>query len=144
MPIQQYYALDKEFLFRDRAQSAVTTDGYIGTQKNLGGQTLLPMIMVVNIEAIKVSAGDETYTLRVVGSQTADRSDSRVLAELVAGDAAGKHSTETADDEAGDQLLIPFLTTRGDENIQYLDLYLDVAGTSPSITFSAFATKPQF
>jgi hypothetical protein len=143
MAIQQYYPFDKELLFRDVAQSAVTADGYVGTQKNLGGQTLITMAMIINIEAIKVSAGDEAYTFRVVGSQTADRSDARVLAEITAGDAAAK-AIETADDAAGEQLVILFQTTRGDANQQYLDLHLDVTGTSPSITFSAFATKTMF
>lgn len=133
------YPMDAEHLFRDAGAVAVTADGYIGTQKDLQANTQKRAAMVINLEAIKVSAGNEAYTFRVVGSQTADRSDARVLGEVTLGDAAAK-TIDTADDLVGEQHVILFHTQRGGNMIRYLDLHLDVAGTLPSIQFSAFAS----
>lgn len=140
---QKYYAFDDELLFRDKGAAALTSTGYIGTQIDQGEAVLTEYVLVVGIEAMKVSAGDEVYTLRVVGSQTADRSDARVLAELPLGDAAAK-TIDTADDAVGDQIIIPFRSERpAGENQRYIDLHLTVAGTSPSTQFFAFLSKPQ-
>jgi hypothetical protein len=140
MPVQKGYPFDKELSYRAKGSAAVAASGYVGTQKDQGGAVLTEMVLVLNIEAIDVANGDEAYTFRVVGSQTPDRSDARVLAEYTVGDAAAK-PIDTADDMAGEQHVIQFNTQRAGYNQRYLDLRLDVAGTTPSITFSAFLSK---
>ena len=137
---QKYYTFDKELVYREPAQSALSADGYVGTQKNMKGAVLTELVMVINIESLDITTGDELYTFRVVGSETADRSDARVLATHVIGLASAK-TIDTVDDAAGDQIVMRFATELNGVNFQYLDLHLDVAGTTPSIAFSAYASK---
>jgi hypothetical protein len=140
--MQKYYPIDTATTFRAAGAAALTADAYIGTQIDQVGAVYTDAVTVINVEAIKVSAGDEAYTLRVVGSNTANRSDARVLAEFTLGDAAAK-PIDTADDVAGEQHVIQFSTQRAGVNQRYIDLHLDVVGTSPSITFSAFMSRSQ-
>lgn len=142
MSFQKYFPIDKELIFRENGQAAVTADGYIGTQKDLRGEVLTEMVMIINVEAIEIDNSDETYTFRVVGSQTADRTDARVLGMCMIGDAAAV-PIETVDAAAGDRYEIRFSTEINGENQRYLDLHLDENGTGGSITFSAFASKRQ-
>lgn len=140
---QKYYAFDAELLLRDAGSAAVTSSAAVGSQIDQGEAVLTEMVLVINVEAIDVANGDETYTFYVQGSQTSDKSDARVLAMAVLGDAAAK-TNDTADDAAGDQIVIPFRTEMpAGTNQRYLDVDLDIAGTSPSITFSAFLARPQ-
>lgn len=125
---------------RELASAAVTADAYIGTQWNQGGAVATDCILVVNIEACKVSAGDETYTLRMIGSNATDRSDGEILGTMELGD-AGTIPIETVDTEVGGQYLLRFRTEKNGVEFQYIDLHLDVAGTSPSITFGAYISK---
>lgn len=141
---QKYYPFDDQLLVRDVGAAAITSSGYVGTQHDQGEAVLTEMVLVINISAIKVSAGNEAYTVSIVGSNTANRSDSRVLAQIVLGDAAAKGALETADDVALDQIVIPFRTERpAGDNHRYVDVHLAVAGTAPSITAQMFYSKPQ-
>jgi len=138
----KYFALDAApgFIKRANGEAALTATGYVGTQIDQGGSVGTDMIAVVNVEACKVSAGNEVYTLSVVGSNTADRSDGELLAQIPLGD-AGTIALETRDTAAGDQILLRFRTEKNDQHFQYVDLHLAVAGTGPSITFGAHITK---
>lgn len=136
------YALDAAagMIKRELGSAALTADAYIGTQHNQGGAVATNIVCIVDVEACKVSAGDETYTLRLVGSNVADRSDGQILATLELGD-AGTIPIETVDTAAGQRHIIRARTEVMDTALQYIDLHLDVAGTSPSITFGAFLSK---
>lgn len=143
MPTQsKFYAFDAAtgLLIRDIAQAAVTADAYIGTQFDQGGAAATDMIAVINLEAVKISANDETYTFRVTGSNATNRSDAQVLGMAAVGD-AGTLTLETVDSAVGDRAEIRFRTEKNGTKFRYIDLHLDVAGTSPSITFNAFFTK---
>lgn len=143
MAIQKTYPFDKELEVRAMGSAAITSDAYAGDQFDTLKAVHTEFVLVLNIEAIKVSAGNEIYTIQVWGSNTADRSDARVLAELALGDAAAKPG-DTADDVAGDQIVIPFITQRPAGTYhRYLDVRVDVGGTSPSITFGCFFSRPQ-
>lgn len=136
------YALDASTGLIKRAvgAAAVTADAYIGDQFDQGAAVLTDMALVVNIEACKVSAGDETYTLRVTGSNATNRSDAEILTTVELGD-AGTIPLETVDTAVGGQYQAFFRTEKNGTAFRYIDLHLDVAGTSPSITFSAYFTK---
>jgi len=138
----KYFALDAAtgFIKRANGSAALTSDGYVGTQIDQGGQVSTDMICVINIEAVDVASGDETYLLTILGSNTSDRSDGEILAQLTLGD-AGTINLETRDTAAGDQALMRFRTEKNETSFQYVDLHLDASGTSPSITFGAHVTK---
>jgi hypothetical protein len=125
---------------RANGAAALTASAYIGTQWDQGAATYTDGMLVVNIETCKVSAGNEIYTLRVVGSNVADRSDGQVLAAMQVGH-AGTITIETRNTVAGDRLEVAFRTEKNDVAFRYVDLHLTVAGTSPSITFGAYLTK---
>ncbi|WP_010137596.1 hypothetical protein [Oceanicola sp. S124] len=120
--------------------AALTADAYVGSQHDQGDAAITDLVCVVDIESCKVSAGDETYTLRLVGSNSADRSDAQILDTLELGD-AGTIPVATVDTVPGDRFVMRARTERQDTSFRYIDLHLDVAGTSPSIGFGAFLSK---
>jgi hypothetical protein len=122
-------------------QAALTADAYVGTQFDQGAAAITDMVLVVNIEAIDVSGTDKTYRLRVVASNQANRSDGTVLTTLELGDASAFSSPETVDTAAGDRFVAYFRTEKDGREYRYIDLHLDVAGTSPTITFNAYMSK---
>lgn len=138
----KFFAIDAAtgLIKRALGSAALTADAYIGTQWDQGGATATDIVCVINIESCKVSAGDETYTLRLVGSNETNRSDAQILDTLELGD-AGTLTIETVDTTAGDQFVMRARTHRNDTSFRYIDLHLDVAGTSPSIEFGAYISK---
>ncbi len=125
---------------RELGLAALTAGAYVGVQWDQGSPAATDMICVVNVESCKVSAGNETYTLRLVGSNQADRSDAQILDTLELGD-AGTIAIETVDTVAGSQFVMRARSERNLTQFRYIDLHLDVAGTSPSIGFGAYITK---
>lgn len=124
---------------REAGLAAVTATGYIGTQWNQGGSVATGFTCVINLEAVKVSAGDEAYTFTLVGSNNANRSDGTILGSASTGaSVAGLEKVAAA---AGQQLTIGARTEKGGVTYRYVDLHLAVAGTAPSITFNARFTK---
>jgi hypothetical protein len=125
---------------RANGLAALTSTAYVGTQYDQRAASVTDGMMVINLETCKVSAGNEVYTFRVVGSNAADRSDGQVLAMMLAGH-AGTQTIETRNTIATDRLEIPFRTDKNDTSFRYIDLHLTVAGTSPSVAFGAYMTK---
>jgi hypothetical protein len=142
MPNQRTFAIDAApgLIKREAGSAALTTDGYVGAQHDQGGAVLTPMVCRINVETIKVSAGNEEYTFRIVLSNDSGRSDSVVVATEVAGDASVK-TNDTVDTLAGDTIDLRFHTMKADIAYRYVDLHLDVGGTAPSIAFAAFISK---
>lgn len=139
---RKYFAIDAAtgLIKRALGSAALTSDGYVGDQWDQGGAAATDFVCVVDVEACKVSAGDETYTLRLIGSNVADRSDGQILDTLELGD-AGTIPIETVDTAAGQRFVMRARSERNDTRFRYIDLHLDVAGTSPSVTFGAFISK---
>lgn len=137
--ISRSYTIDARagLIKRAAAAAALTEDGYIGDQFDQGAATATDMVLVVNIESCKVSAGNELYTLRVIGSNAADRSDAQILGTLELGD-GGALPVGTVDTVVGDVRHLFFRTEINRTQFRYVDLHLDVAGTSPSIGFNAY------
>lgn len=138
----KYYAFDAApgLLKRDKGLAAVTADGIVGPQWDQGGAAATDAILLVNVEAIKISAGNETYTFTVIASNQADRSDGEVLGQFVTGNAS-EIAHETVDGAALDRGEVRFRTQKNDRDFRYVDLHLEVAGTGPSIAFSAYISK---
>ena len=140
MALQKFYALDAELQHRDIGLAALTADAYVGSQINQGGAVLTEFITVINVESIDIANSDETYTFRIVGSTDAARTDATILGELIIGDNAAI-AIETQDAAAGDRYEITWRSAKNGTNYRYLDLHLDVGGTTPSIGFNAFSSK---
>lgn len=144
MSYSKTFAIDADtgLIKRAPAQVALAVDGYVGTQLDLLAATAADMLCIVNVETIVVGgATPETYRFRLVGSNLANRSDAELLAEMQIGGAAQVGAGETRSAAAGDRLVIPFRTEKNRTKFRYIDLYLDVAGTAPSIAFNAYFSK---
>ena len=141
MPMKNF-AIDAAtgLIKRELGSAAVTATAYIGTQWDQGGAAATDFVCVINIEACKVSAGDETYTFRLIGSNVSDRSDGVILDTLELGD-AGTIPIETVDTVAGDQLVMRARSEKNETQFRYIDLHLTTVGTSETITFGAYISK---
>jgi hypothetical protein len=138
----KHYAIDAAagLIKRELGSAAVTAAAYIGTQWDQGGAAATDFVCVINIEACKVSSGDETYTFRLIGSNQSDRSDGVILDTLELGD-AGTLDIETVDTVAGDQLVMRARSEKNDTQFRYIDLHLTPVGTGKTITFGAYISK---
>ncbi len=145
MSFNKSYALDGAtgLVKREPALAALAADGYVGTQHDQLSATATDMVLVLNVESIVTNgATGETYKLYVIGSNVANRSDGEVLAVHQLGKASQlTGSQETRDTIAGDRLVVPFRTEKTRTRFRYVDLYMDVAGTAPSIAFNAYFSK---
>ncbi len=139
MAFTTFYTADAAtgLLKRDVGLAALTADAYVGTQHNQGAATATHGICIINVESIDVASSNEVYRFVVLGSNVADRSDGEILGMIEIGD-AGTIALETVDAAAGDRNEIRFRTEKNGTKFQYIDLHLDVTGTTPSIGFSAF------
>ena len=140
--MSKYFAIDAAtgLIKRELGSAAVTADAYIGTQHDQGAAVATDMVCVIDVEAVDVSSGDELYTFRLVGSNVSDRSDAQILDTLELG-AAAALPIDTVSTAAGQRFVMRARTERNGTTFRYVDLHLDVAGTTPSITFGAFISK---
>lgn len=138
----QYFAMDAAtgLIKRELGLAALTATAYIGTQWDQGAAVVTDLACVINIEAINVAA-DSIYTFRLVGSNVANRSDAQVLAMLETGNATTVGVPETVVGAVGDQLILRARTEKKETYFRYVDLHLELAGVSGSITFGAYLTK---
>jgi len=139
---RKYFAIDAAtgLIKRELGSAALTSDGYVGTQWDQGGAAATDFVCVIDVEAVDLANNDETYTFRLIGSNVANRSDGQILTTLELGD-AGTIPIETVDTAAGQRFVMRARSELNDTMFQYIDLHLDVGGTSPSITFGAFISK---
>ena len=125
---------------RELGLAALTATAYVGVQLNQGGAAVTDYAVVVDVESCKVSAGDEVYTLRMIGSNLTNRSDGQILGTMELGD-AGTIPLETVDTVAGSRRVLRVRSEVDQTYFQYIDLHLTAAGTSPSIGFGAFISR---
>lgn len=98
--------------------------------------------MVVEVTAMDTTTGDEAYTFMLEGSPDAafgTAANITVLAMQRIGGATGATPVGTADTVG--RFTVPFRNERNGTTFRYVRLYTLVAGTTPSITFSAFLAK---
>lgn len=99
--------------------------------------------LVINYSGLDVVTGDEAYTFMLEGSPDATfgtAGNITVCAMQRIGGATGATPVGTADAAAG-TITIPFRNERNGVVYRYLRLYTLVAGTTPSIVFTAFLGK---
>lgn len=124
---------------RERGQAAVTATDYIGTKWDQGDAVATDFLAVVNIEDIKVSAANETYSFALIGYNNLDRSDATTLGS--SGVNAAATPLETLLAAAGDRIVIKGRTEKRGAPYRYVDLHLTVGGTAPSVNFNAFFSR---
>lgn len=141
MPMKNF-AIDAAtgLIKRELGQAAVTSTAYIGTQWDQGGSAATDFVCVINLEAVNVASGS-IYTFRLVGSNVADRSDAQVLDMLETGNATTVGAPETVVAAAGDQLIMRARSEKKNTQFRYIDLHLEIAGGSATITFGAYISK---
>ena len=125
-----------------RAAGAAITATETGATIIDVGTGLLDADLVVDVTAMDVTTGDEGYSLLLEGSPDAAFGTSAnitVVAQLTIGGATAAAPVGTADTIG--RFLIPFRNERNGTTFRYLRLKTVIAGTTPSLTFSAFIAK---
>jgi hypothetical protein len=93
----------------------------------------------VDVTAIKTSAADELYHLCLQGAADNTFATKETVAQLTLG--AGAVRPGGAVTSVIGRYEIPFTTEQHDAVYDYIRLYTDVNGTSPSITFKAWIAE---
>lgn len=131
--------LDVALLLKDAG--AITADGVTqvdGADKVLEiGHGRYTGEIVVDITAIDVASGNETYAIRTQFSDDAGFGSGVVNGATLEVGAAVSGADAT---EAG-RYVLPFTNVVGDVQRKYMRVFVDVGGTSPSIDFQAFVGK---
>ena len=139
---QRIYNIDIELLLADGA-AAITADGVgqvasANVSKQLGPGRF-EGVLVVDVTAIKTSAGDELYHLLLQGSADNTFATKEILGQLTLG--AGAARPGVAITSTTGRYEIPFVTEQDDVSYPWERLFVDVAGTAPSITLKAFIAE---
>lgn len=144
------YSFDANLLLSDNA-AAYTVDGYAQVAGadgvlDLGGnqgvtpkqQARIDAACVVDITAIDIASGNETYVLRILGCNTSGFLTGVVeLAALTLGKGASLIPATQADSVIG-RYEILFCTEQANLKYEFVKLFIDVGGTTPSIALQAF------
>lgn len=144
------YSFDVNLQLSDNA-AAYTVDGYSqvgGADKvlDLGGnqavtptqQARIDAMCIIDVTAIDIASNDEVYRLKILGCNTAGfASGVAELAEICFGKGSVQVPATQSDATTG-RIELPFCTERFNTKYQFVKLYIDVSGTTPSISFLAF------
>lgn len=139
---QRVYNLDIELLLADGA-AAMTADGVTQVASANVSKQLGPGrfegVLIIDVSALDIASNDEVYTFLLQGSSASDFSTKETLVSLALG------ATEVRPGGAVDSVIgryeLPFITEQHDTVYDYVRLYVDVAGTTPSITFKAYIAE---
>lgn len=141
---QRGYNIDIELLLADGA-APVTADGVsqvasAAVSKKLG-KGRFEGVLVVDVTAIDVSSADEVYHLCLQGALDTDATftNKETLAQLSLGAAAARPGG--AINSVIGRYEVPFTTEQHDQVYDLARLYVDVGGTTPSITFKAWIAE---
>lgn len=133
------YTYDSLLELEDGA-AAITADGAGSAVLDLGTGHVSGDI-VLDVSAIDATTGDELYTI------FAQLSDSATIASgiehacaIQLGGVTGALGQRDVSSLAG-RFVMPFQNQLSTRRYRYLRLYVDVSGTSPSITFVAYLAK---
>lgn len=136
------YNQDAELIFHDGA-AAVTADGagQVASAARIHdvGQARFEAVMLVDVTALDIVSNDERYIVLVQGSSSptfASNIENLVAIEL----GATEVRAGGAKDSTVGRYELPFCNEQDNEIYRYLRVYVDVAGTTPSLTFKAWAS----
>src|SRR5215472_7774489 len=149
-PNDRTYVFDANNLLSDNA-AAYTANGFaqvggataiidLGGNQNVTPTQLarIDAVAVVDVTAIKISAGNETYKLIVVGSNNAGLASSCVeLGGIQIGKGASLEISNGQDNVIG-RYEIEFCNQVAGSIFEFIGIQIIVAGTNPSISFESF------
>jgi D-serine deaminase-like pyridoxal phosphate-dependent protein len=120
------------------ASAAATVDGSAKII-DFGANTRVDAWAVINVTALDIASNDELYTFTIQGSSSASfASDIQNLASISFG--ATEVRPGGAIDSTVGQYEVGFTNEQDDVIYRYVRLYRTIAGTSPTITSTAFAS----
>jgi hypothetical protein len=120
-----------------KASAAVTSSAAGSIIVDLG-DGLTDAYMVLDVSAIVVNDTDEIYNIYLEGSNVAAMdSGSVALAQIEMGNATAPADADTSTG----RFVVPFRNEQNGTLYRYVRVYTKVAGTTPSITYSAFIAK---
>ncbi len=86
--------------------------------------------LIIQVTALEIATGDETYRIGVQGSSSATfASDVVELASVIMGDGSAIGQGQDVDDPATGTYVQPFSNQRNGETYRYLRYFADVTGT---------------
>jgi hypothetical protein len=143
MPRNTNKTLDTLLILKDAV--AVTASGAAqvgGTNKIVDlGAGRVDGIVMVDVTAIDVADGNEAYSVVLQGSTTSDFSaGNQPLGCLMMGDSTVANNLRDVDSVIG-RFEVHFTNEQNGTIYRYVRLYTLAAGTTPSITHSAFIAK---
>lgn len=145
------YNFDANLLLSNQS-GPYTADGFLQVDGanavlNLGGnQSVTPLqqarmdcAMVIEVSAIDVASTNETYNLKILANNTGNFTDGTgvVLTQLELGDGPTRTPTNALVDSVIGTYEVLFTNEFGGTKYQYISPYLDVSGTTPSITIGS-------
>lgn len=141
---QRVYNQDLELILADGA-AAITADGQTqvggaAAEKKLGPGRF-EGVLIVDVSAIDIASTDEVYHLCLQGAASGDDAFTTVetLAQITLGATAARPGG--AIDSVIGRYEIPFITEQHDTTYSWVRLYVDVGGTTPSITLKAWIAE---
>ena len=138
------YTFDAEFEMKDAGaitSSAAAQVDAAAKVVDLGSATgSFSGVLVADVSAIVIDDDDELYTIIVQGGDASDFSGAiENLAELSLG--ATEVRPGGADDSTIGRYELPFINEQDGTKFRYLRVYTEIAGTSPSINYTAFVGR---
>jgi hypothetical protein len=139
---QKDFTFDAKLLLQD--VTAAITASAAGTVATVAkvldvGAARLDARVIVDVSSIDTVTGDESYRIRIQGSNTADLSTGVV--ELAALELGGATPTgDTAADAVG-RREIAFTNEVNGVVYRYIRVYALIAGTTPSLIYTAFVVQ---
>lgn len=139
---QRVYNQDAELILADGA-AAITADGVtqvaaVNVSKKLGAGRF-EGVLIIDVSAIDISSADEVYHLLLQGSADSTFTTKETVAQISLGATAARPGG-AANSVIG-RYEIPFVTEQHDTVYDWVRLYVDVGGTTPSITLKAWIAE---
>ena len=138
---QRSYTFDSLLELKDAG--AVTADAAAqvdGADKIIDlGAARVDGVVVITVSAIDITTGDEAYVLKLQGSSSSSFASGIVnLAQIHMGDSS---VTGASADTGTGVWELPFTNEQDGSTLQYIRMYTDVVGTTPSINYTAWIAK---
>lgn len=105
------------------------------------GKAFLRGTLVIDVDLVDLTTGDETYEIRLQGSSVPDFTSDVVVLDVTRVGDTSTSAGESVDRTVGRITKSVMNSVDGTKPYQYLRVYAVLAGTTPSINFRAFLTK---
>lgn len=144
------YSFDANLVLSDNG-AAYTANGYTqvaGADQilNLGGnqgvtplqQARMDAVCVIDVTAIDIASGDERYRIKLLACNTADFASNVVEIASIGLGKGSSGTPATQKDSVVGQYELMFCTEQASLKYQFLKAFVEVSGTTPSISLLAY------